>query len=828
MIKKISYLLILLWTTHFCYGQRTIPNPIILVHGWTGNGYTNDNKGTWTEFTNYLQEKANLTIERNPLSYNLNCDNNIYSSNKYNDVCDNNYGTLGNKDIYIINFDTRTGNQSNQAGVVKQGYALKFAIQKVLNVTGADKVILLGHSMGGLAIREYLQNSSNWQSDGEHHIAKLATIGTPHRGSDTSLGFLTNILIGKDENSESVRDLRDSYFYSNCTRDGQPIKCPGVYLWGGQESRTWMRTNALGGSSFYNIDVNCNGSTGDNVIGLNQKSLYLNLDFACIIGGPTFSDGIVSIESQNLNTVYPNISETFYWNCNKSTGIICHTQEPKQAFIEMIQALDEPKTYLTKINFGNQYKGFFTLQANSNQIDVDEYSLTVSQKGLVSFIANQVDASNARLTLKKTNGEVIYSEYLSSGLTNKVIVEPGNYIVSFSGNSLGSWATYNFSLGICNLPTELKIFTDQNTVFCSGDSIKINSTSGYQNYEWLNDNNSVVKNYNTIYAKTSGNYSVKAKSCGLTFSSNAITTLVKKKPAIPNLNLEVYPDSFMIFSSSKNNHIWYFNNEKKENLNTSSFSPDKLGDYFAVVDSLGCSSKSEIISVLIEKPLIKLIGSTTICEGEEVKIELPKGFGKYELFSESNSIVQTSNIFNLSKTGNYIATTFRGKLESPASDAITVTVNPNPESPLITYKDGYLFSSSDLNNQWYLDNLVLKDSTKNKLKIDGFGNYTVKVELNGCYAASSFYLVTSTELEIQNKKYNVYPNPTNGEFWIENLGQNEWLTIRIYDVKGEVLYYSRLSKNLNTKQINLELNPGLYILQIQDKKGISTLKLIRQ
>ena len=51
-----------------------------------------------------------------------------------------------------------------------------------MNLTNKDKVILFGHSMGGLCAREYLQNSSNWQTDGSHHVAKLITRGTPHGG----------------------------------------------------------------------------------------------------------------------------------------------------------------------------------------------------------------------------------------------------------------------------------------------------------------------------------------------------------------------------------------------------------------------------------------------------------------------------------------------------------------------------------------------------------------------------------------------------------------------------------------------------------------------
>lgn len=50
-------------------------------------------------------------------------------------------------------------------------------IGEVCAATGAEKVILVGHSMGGLAARACLRRC------GTARVAKLVTLGTPHRGS---------------------------------------------------------------------------------------------------------------------------------------------------------------------------------------------------------------------------------------------------------------------------------------------------------------------------------------------------------------------------------------------------------------------------------------------------------------------------------------------------------------------------------------------------------------------------------------------------------------------------------------------------------------------
>jgi triacylglycerol esterase/lipase EstA (alpha/beta hydrolase family) len=50
-------------------------------------------------------------------------------------------------------------------------------IDGVLAATGADKVAVVGHSMGGLVVRAYLRRH------GSGKIARVMTLGTPHHGS---------------------------------------------------------------------------------------------------------------------------------------------------------------------------------------------------------------------------------------------------------------------------------------------------------------------------------------------------------------------------------------------------------------------------------------------------------------------------------------------------------------------------------------------------------------------------------------------------------------------------------------------------------------------
>jgi len=154
--------------------KQNLPYPVILMHGWCGKDTS------WYSFLRDIENYYGYSYGGN-LDFCLNQDGDFTKANLTTDIKDwTNINQLYSGDFYTINFDIDSSgtkyaksNYSNQSAAIKQGIAMKKAIQHVLEVTGKDKVILVAHSMGGLASREYLQNLT--QSDGRHHVAKLFT-----------------------------------------------------------------------------------------------------------------------------------------------------------------------------------------------------------------------------------------------------------------------------------------------------------------------------------------------------------------------------------------------------------------------------------------------------------------------------------------------------------------------------------------------------------------------------------------------------------------------------------------------------------------------------
>jgi pimeloyl-ACP methyl ester carboxylesterase len=417
------------------------PYPIIFIHGLIGKA------DTWLDFYNYALNQG--WSYGGHIRFNLNSDNNLYVSNIFagsqSDVADFN-NNLPAADFYLVNFNCgfdgasyggsyNHPSQSNQAAIAKQGLAIRQAVKHVLESTGKNKVILMGHSMGGLSARQYLQNSNLWQADGAHHIAKLITTGTPHGGSNASFPGISGFL-GVDESSDAVRDLRRSYFYSGAQ---------GVFLFGGAENATVMDDLLAG---FYSYDVNCNGNEGNQITGLNQKNLPNNVDFSCIYSDVAVSgDGVVGTTQARLKSYYNVVCETF-------KTVDWHTSLPDNNKANF-EAFDEPDYYNLsyEIELNEQYNGYVTKQAPDAEysIDFDDFVFKTTQSGWVKVHIDNIATYPFGVSIL---GHPNYNYLLDQTYqidpiqTQAIQIPAGTYYLEFYANgNNNSWQVpYSFRL----------------------------------------------------------------------------------------------------------------------------------------------------------------------------------------------------------------------------------------------------------------------------------------------------------------------------------------------------------------------------------------------
>ncbi len=80
---------------------------------------------------------------------------------------------------------------------------------------------------------------------------------------------------------------------------------------------------------------------------------------------------------------------------------------------------------------------------------------------------------------------------------------------------------------------------------------------------------------------------------------------------------------------------------------------------------------------------------------------------------------------------------------------------------------------------------------------------------NTCYE-----LDNKTEIkEISKSEFHIFPNPTSGKIYLDGLSETPNLNMSVYSVLGTLIY----RQNIMTKEIDLNLEKGIYILSFQGK-----------
>ncbi|SFM35557.1 esterase/lipase family protein [Nitrosomonas communis] len=217
-------------------GCGTIPYPVIFIHGLASSAET------WAAYTNYLINNAKWTFGGIPF---------YHHDTKMVDIsCPSNQNpvikcTGGAGNFYTLNFSDNQGLPLNI-----QGGELAVIIRAVLDKNpGATKALLIGHSLGGLAARAYLQGLAQAPDPAtpipyRGDVAKLITIATPHQGSfwaqvchddfgisgDNSICDLFNL--GIDPHSTAIQELQPDSSALKILNDltTHPLPSDAIYL----------------------------------------------------------------------------------------------------------------------------------------------------------------------------------------------------------------------------------------------------------------------------------------------------------------------------------------------------------------------------------------------------------------------------------------------------------------------------------------------------------------------------------------------------------------------------------------------------------------------
>ncbi len=467
ILLKLVLICLLSITYVSLFSQNRLVYPIIFVHGLAGN------ETYFSTPLEYLRDHDNLG-EINVFDVVLNADDNFESAlmsedvkwedfefdgdliycgrRNYTDSQDDYVDYWTGANLFVVNFQEEkikgaSGllndyfDQGNEAAIYKQGYALNKVIQNVLDYTGAEKVILVGHSMGGLCIREYLQRTDefgvhvNWidpSSPDGHKVARVATYGTPHLGSTTSPDPTKSEIPTATGVSEANRDLLWEYDeYTFCEEFPQ-----GIYLFGGNENCIASEGGLFGNATFDNVDINCNGSQTDDIIGINEgfdsytyntnMPLPLNIEYTYMTSvwadwGESFAgDGAVAIQRQWL---HDGDVPTPIGIADTTLNNIDHLSESHD-HVTIIRGIDEPEHFEMAFRLVPDFSviGYITFQQNYETSDVDIYKINCGENSHFGFVING-ESSGVNSVAFYNQDETLISSQDIDGSSDTIYVE---------------------------------------------------------------------------------------------------------------------------------------------------------------------------------------------------------------------------------------------------------------------------------------------------------------------------------------------------------------------------------------------------------------------
>lgn len=467
------------------------------------------------------------------------------------------------------------------------------------------------------------------------------------------------------------------------------------------------------------------------------------------------------------------------------------------------------------------------------------------------------------------------------GTGNPITVSPEittSYFAKNSNNGNSSMDCASITVSVNPIPI---INSTENQVVCNGlltEAINFEGT-GATSYNWTNsmpliglaesgsgdigsfiasnytalpviamiDVTPVNSNSGTVCFGTPGSFSFTVNPTP--FMAGSITGPSRVCKGSENINYSILP------ITNASSYIWSVPNgvtintgDGTNNINVS-IADDATNGTISVYGSNNCGNggtSPEFELMVMEIPLdaSPVSGSSSVCQGTLSVVysvdEIANVTGYAWSVPANATIVNGDNSNSI--TVDFALNAVSGAISvygtndcgnGQASPPLDITVNEIPVTPVITDINPILFSSASTGNQWYDGGREIDGAKDQTYTPDQNGSYYVVVTLNDCSSEVS-NVIEKLNVSVTDREaslINVYPNPGNGEFWVEytNSGNEKLQHIQVIDASGRTVYNSEhLTKSGNSKQwIDLKsCTNGIYRIILKTNEGQITRQIV--
>ena len=240
---------------------------------------------------------------------------------------------------------------------------------------------------------------------------------------------------------------------------------------------------------------------------------------------------------------------------------------------------------------------------------------------------------------------------------------------------------------------------------------------------------------------------------------------------------------------------------------------------------------------------VEIIGDTLVCSlttGQELTTSIT-GFSAsitYYWYDNTNpsAVLSTNHSFTISTSGNYCVTVSdTGCVSTACIDVLFVDSTPLnpvtvPNPPIICLGDSIVIEVNQgfIGYWWNTGNPNDADQDKVVVYPNQDFIYVVEaIDSNGCESREEIEVFVdtcaTTVAEIASMKIDIYPNPTNGNLFID-LPYGINFSLEIYDITGSDVVYKRTITNEFVLESGV-LEKGIYLVYLSNESVAITKKL---
>jgi len=565
-----------------------------------------------------------------------------------------------------------------------------------------------------------------------------------------------------------------------------------------------LQTNVAGNSNQYSVKAFGWNANGGNSVPYNMLELYL-MGMIPINQVPAF-DGFtglsqqinvgnnlqftatkrVTYDSATLISVLggPRIPSSLTAQKNFRALIVVVTKEPLSSS-DWTYFADESERFGRSADEGTPLLNFWEATDGLGKMQTDNLSNAIRNCAIVADTNNACSGTPinfnvilnnnfSALTYQWTRNSIIIPN--ASLPTLKITLDDGDTIRCIVNKGLSNQAISNFFIAhVYKSPTVPIISPVGPLTLCAGDSITLTGSVTGGSNQWYKNGVPVEKvpNYQKLIVKDSGTY--------------------------------------------------YLNIANTYNL------------LYNPLLKISCGVTSSPVVVKLNTPIsptITTIGPSIFCSGDSTILTSSATNGNQWSINGNPINGANGQSYTVKASGNYYVSITNTCGISISSASKTVTVNPLPSKPIISWNGNQFSTASGLSlYQWYLNGIPINGAAIYTYMPTVTGSFKVDVYNNfGCKNTSDSYqlVVTATPSisPFNSGLYILYPNPATNEVWIE-LPESPISNTKINLLSGLGMILQSFHTNQKKNKVQLQgLAKGLYYLEVNNGKYKHTISLI--